>query len=247
MHEKGFEVRQTVSLDDLKREALRDVKVGFDKSPLKEVRERCLESIYPWSDEDFQWLAERIRAYREISDYTTTILLLRRIALFKPRLFFLVGYEWGRSGKEDERHIVIRDLLIETLEALLSENFLRDHLSEIKEVLVMLCGRLKDIPKLYNDRIRKVFQGFFERYIDSKGRISIVSCFDLKLKEDYERLLQRILKVIIHVKDKGFLPVLYHVGEDPRSHKQLISFLQFEEQLALEALRMFTIQYLENC
>lgn len=189
----------------------------FDTIPLKDVRERCVEYLIPTVKETFDWLVERIEGFIAANDHETATMLLRKAVMYEG------------EGKQK-----VVDLMVDCAHSIRNRNKslgqLRDQSKALKEVLVILCGKLHREPELYSQRVNSLFCRLLAY---------------LSHTEENARIRQRILRVIGRVGDASFLEQLKRETTHANTIA-LMGYLYDSDTINFEALRLLVIAHLEN-
>jgi len=215
MAEEKFPVNPTQTLADWRAFHIKNG--DFDDFHFKEIREDFLKRINP--DSRFDWLSERVEAYLEINDFETVLMLLR---------------QFSRLSYYQKEAVA---LMVKSANKILEYSERTGYSSRLKEVIVILCGKINFYKEVYDDSVASIFEKILNKYYPS--------CYGSD--EDKSRLISRILLPIAHVKDRYFLPIL---KEKEPSKKELDHLMQYtsvsKDRIELEALRLLVIKHLEN-
>ncbi len=216
---KKVVARRTQSSADWRSDLRRD---DFDVYPSRDVREEILKRINPDSDLNFRWISEHIEAHLEIEDFETVLMLLRQ--------FSQISY--SRLQKEAMK------LIVKSANAVLEYAEHSGYWEPLKEIVVVLCGKINFYEKVYDNSVRDIFERIINKYYPSWYGSS---------KEE-SRLISRILLPIAHVKDVHFLPILKAKEPSDEEFNYLMKYTSVcKDRIGLEALRLLAIKHLENC
>lgn len=200
-----------------------DIRKLFDECPFKEVREACIKALAPepHSDSEAEWYLERVKRFIEIKDSYTAFLLLRRLACYHGEL---------------EPQIL--DVMIKIVELCLVPY--SGFYGQMKNALVILCGRLEHHPELYNEKARKLFcrlLGVYDRENENRGLTD----------PGKSRILKRVFWTIGRLKDRSFLPLLEKCLLNKKNRDHLMEYTSVcKDEIDVEGLRLLVIQHLKG-
>lgn len=213
-----FPVRRTDNVGSFCAWHLQDSKKAFDSMPIKEIREACLQQINPDCEDNVDWLIKRVEAYLKMNDYETVCMLLR----------VLCRHQWSQKQR-------IVDVLVDSIRFGMNSSYASNN---IKDMLVILCGKLQYEEKLYNENTRKLFQEIIEKFYDSSVYGS---------NENNYRLVFRVLCIIMAVKDDSFIPILEKIDINKKELLHLAKYVSIcKERIGLEGLRMIVLRHLKG-
>jgi len=191
----------------------------FDRFPIRDIREACLKQIWAESDEEVAWLIERFQAYKKINDYSTALMILRVLA--------------NRHNGRFQGKIV--ELMAMIVKECLENKFFYGNL---KESVVILCGKINRRPELYNATILDIFLDILRDY-DAKDKRAYNNSKDLFL-------VVRVFSSIFKLGDTTFLPLLEENAVQPDELQNLAEYVNVsKEEFILEGTRLLLIKYLK--
>ncbi|MDO8443862.1 MAG: hypothetical protein Q7S78_02690 [Candidatus Azambacteria bacterium] len=200
------------------RWGFKDYREAFDNMPIREVREACLSEINPDWEDNVNWLIKRVEAYLKIDDYETVCMLFRELC--------------RHQGSQKQR---ILDLMVDSIRSGMGSSYAYNN---IKDMLVILCGKLLHEKNLYNENARKLFREIIEKFHEQ----CVFGSDDRKAQ-----LISRILFVIAAVKDRTFIPILKKINIDKENLAHLMEYVSIsKERINLEGLRMIVLRYLKG-
>ena len=220
-----FPVRRTGKAGCMQTEEImwgfKDYREVFDNIPIKEIRETCLREINPDFENNVDWLVERVKAYCKIGDYETVCMLSR----------VLSRHQYLQKQR-------ILDVMIDSIKFGMNQQN-SDHAQyNIKDMLVILCGKLLHEENLYNENTRKLFQEIIEKFYER----CVYGSDDRKAQ-----LVSRVLFVIAAVKDKTFVPILEKMRISKINLAHLMEYVSVtKERIIFEGLRMIVLRHLKD-
>lgn len=215
-----FPVERTESVDSFCAWPLLKPKEVFDSVPIKEIREKCLQRIDPEWEDNVNWFIKKIKAYSRIDDYETVCMLLRTFC--------------RHQGSQKQ---IILDLMVDSIRSGMKDSLGCAH-NNIKDILVILCGKLQHEGNLYNENTRKLFQEIIEMFYNRS-----VHCAD----DRYYRLVSRVLFVVMTVKDDSFISILERKNINKNELAHLARYASVcKERIGLEGLKMIVLRHLKG-
>lgn len=215
-----FPVKKTENVESFRIWPAQNFKEVFDSMPIKEIREACLKQMNSDHGANVEWLFKRVKAYREICDYETVCMLLRT----------LCQHQYSQSQR-------IVDLMVDSIRFGIIGN--RDCAQRnIKDMLVILCGKLQYAEDLYNENTKKLFQEIIEKFYISSVYGS---------EEESIRLINRVLYIIMAVKDKHFTPILEKMDISKKELEHLMKYASVsKERIGFEGLKLIVLRHLKS-
>ncbi|MFH1990274.1 MAG: hypothetical protein ABIJ19_00230 [Patescibacteria group bacterium] len=215
-----FPVRKTENVESFRVWAPQNCKEVFDNMPIKEIREVCLKQMNSDLEDNVGWLVARVKTYVLIGDYETVCMLLRT----------LCQHQYSESQR-------IVDLMVDAIRFGMINNYDCAR-RNIKDMLVILCGKLQYANDLYNENTRKLFQEIIEKFYER----SVYGSDDKQ-----SQLISRVLFVIAAVKDKTFISILEKIRINKINLAHLMEYVSIsKERISLEGLTMIVLRYLKG-